>query len=92
MTPEERRAEAFKALIAKARDNELTSSEITDCLRGLTVLNGSGSARITLSDAGNATVTVGAIYGGAKYVKQCAEDALIAAHDDITRIIAEDAA
>lgn len=93
MTPEERRAEAFKALITKARDAELTSSEIVDCLRGIGKLNHpEGSARAEIHDDGLSTVWLSRYQRAPDYRGKCIEDALTAAYDDITRIIAEDAA
>lgn len=91
MTPEERRTEAFKALITKARDNELTSSEIVDCLRGIAKLNHpQGNARIELHDGGSCQLYLSSWDRHPSYRGKCIEDALTAAYDDITRIIAED--
>lgn len=93
MTPEERRQAAFQALIAKARDAELTSSEIEECLRGIAKLNHpQGEARIVLWSDGSCALYLSRWDQDPKYRGKCIEDALIAAHDDITRIIAEDAA
>lgn len=91
MTPEERRTEAFKALITKARKAELTSSEIVDCLRGIAKLNhpDGGSMAQVFSD-GTATITLSRHRREPQYSGRCIEEALIAAHDDIARIIAED--
>lgn len=93
MTPAERQKAAFDALIVKARDNELTSSEIVDCLRGVGKLNHpQGSARIELHDNGACTLYLSRWDRHPSYFGKCMEAALIAAHDDLQRIIAEDAA
>lgn len=93
MTPEERRTEAFKALITKARDAELLSSEITDCLRGIGRLNhADGVPYMRLSANGFCSLYLSIWDREPGYTGKSIEDALIAAHDDITRIIAEDAA
>lgn len=92
-SPEERRQDAFKALITKARDAELTSSEIVDCLRGIAEMNQAGGrARVEITTGADATIYLALYDRNPAYFGKCIEDALIAAHDDITRIIAEDAA
>lgn len=93
MTPEEHRTEAFKALITKARDNELTSSEIEECLRGIGELNHPGStAEARMSGRYPAQLFLSTYDRHPQYTGKSIEDALTAAYDDIARIIAEDAA
>lgn len=92
MTPAERQASTLATLITKARDNELTSSEIVDCLHGIGKLNhpDGSSAHVRISANGFSSLCLSMWDREPKYTGRCIEDALIAAYDDLQRIIAEE--
>lgn len=83
---------ALEQIITKARGEELTSSEIVDCLRGIADMNSQGSSpRLETYRDGTARLFLSRYMRAPEYGAKTVEDALIAAYDDLSRMIAEGA-